>query len=180
MPLTIAFAIALTAGLAIVALSLATIARPDFQFWPPPDAGSWQHITFRWLFRIYFLATIAVSVIAFGEQSTWRLLIGLPLLVTGFGLAVYWTRFLGWRNAFGEARGLATGGIYQWSRNPIYVVSIVGMVGWAIVVNSWWVTPLLVLWAVFYIIAPFLEEPWMQRQYGEQYDAYRSRVRRFF
>jgi len=71
-------------------------------------------------------------------------------------------------------------GAYQWSRNPIYIVSIIGMFGIGITVASWLVTTLLALWALFYLLAPFLEEPWLEKQYGDEYLAYRKRVPRFF
>lgn len=176
------YVIALVAGLGLAGLSTATLVRPALQFWPPPSAGSWQHVVFRVLFRAFFLGVVVLSVIDFGDRGSahWRFGVGVPLFVVGFGLALHWTNFLGWRNAFGEARGLKTDGAYRWSRNPIYVVSIVGMIGWGITVWSWWVTSLLVLWALFYVVAPYLEEPWLDQHYGKAFASYKARVPRFF
>ncbi len=177
---SLVYAVALGAGLAIVGLSLATLVSPRFQFWPPPNPESWQHASFRWLFRVFFLGLVALSYLEARPPVTWQYTVGVPLLLVGFGLALYWTNFLGWRNAFGEARGLKTDGAYRWSRNPIYVVSIIGMIGWGLIVGSWWVISLLLLWAMFYVVAPFLEEPWLEQQYGSEFLLYRSRVPRFF
>ncbi len=174
------YAVALGAGFAIVGLSLATLAKPRFRFWPPPSPESWQHTSFRWLFRLFFLGLVALSFVEMDNPAAWRYVVGMPLLVIGFGLALYWTNFLGWRNAFGEACGLKIDGAYGWSRNPIYVVSIIGMIGWGVIVSSWWVISLLLLWAMFYVVAPFLEEPWLEQQYGNDFLLYRSRVPRFF
>lgn len=178
---TVVFVLALIAGLLIAALSIATRLRPALQFWPPPSAASWQHILFRILFRIFFMSLVLLSFIALrnGNFMTWRLVIGIPLLLTGFGLALQWTYLLGWPNAFGEARGLKIDGPYRWSRNPIYVVSILGMLGWGLLVASWPVSSLLVMWALFYVVAPYLEEPWLERQYGEAFTSYKARVPRF-
>jgi len=118
---------------------------------------------------------------SFSYSNTWlQYLIGLPLLVAGFGAAFYATFFLGWKNAHGERDGLKTTGWYSWSRNPIYVVSIIGMTGWGMVVNSYLVSILLLIWVLIYVFAPFMEEPWLELKYGNEYAEYKSRVPRFF
>jgi protein-S-isoprenylcysteine O-methyltransferase Ste14 len=86
---------------------------------------------------------------------------------------------LGRSNAYGEAKGLKTEGWYRWSRNPIYVVSIVGMIGLALLANSFYVSCLLTFWAVTYLLAPFLEEPWLAQQYGKEFLDYKAKVPRF-
>ena len=80
---------------------------------------------------------------------------------------------------FGAVDGLKTTGIYRWSRNPIYVVSIIGMVGWGLCVASAYVWVLLVFWAAFYIVAAYLEEPWLEARYGDHFRTYRAKTRRF-
>jgi len=94
------------------------------------------------------------------------------------------TFLLGWRDAHGEANGLTTRGWYAWSQNPIYVVSIVGIVGLGLLVHSWLAYCLLLIWTAFYIAAPYfeepyLEEPWLEQQYGDAYREYKSKVPRF-
>lgn len=86
---------------------------------------------------------------------------------------------MGWRNAFGEKLGLRTTGWFSRSRNPIYLATWLGLIGWALLANAWMVTALLATWALFYAIAPMLEEPWLERQYGEDYRAYKAAVPRF-
>ncbi len=175
------YAVSLSIGLALLGGSIGTLVYPQWQFWPPPSTQSWQHTTFRRLFRVFVAGLVVLSVMAFSATtSAWRFVIGLALLIVGFGLAFRWTSFLGWKNAFGDAQGLKTEGIYRWSRHPIYVVSIVGMLGWGIAIDSWRVTSLLVIWAAFYLVAPFLEEPWLERRYGAAFVDYQSCVPRFF
>jgi len=74
---------------------------------------------------------------------------------------------------------LITDGIYKWSRNPIYVVSIVGIFGFALIVGSLAVGTLLLLWMIIYVVAPFLEEPWLEYQFGNVYQRYKEKVPRF-
>lgn len=168
--------------LTLACLSLYGFMRPDVEFWPPPNGDCWQYRAFRGLFRVFFIGLLLLSYIDFGgaRSTGWHYIIGIPLLVIGFGLAIYWTNYLGWRNAFGEAEGLKTEGVYKWSRNPIYVVSIIGMIGWALVIGSWRVYSLLAIWAMLYIGAPFLEEPWLKKHYGQDFDQYKTHVARYF
>ena len=170
------FGAALLAATTVFVLSTLQVVRKGFEFWPPPRASSWQSHTFRTLFRVFFVSLIGLSILDFNTTlSTSRYLIGTLLVLIGFGLALRWTNFLGWGNAFGSSDGLKTDGVYQFSRNPIYV----GMIGWAVLVDSWMVTALLVLWALLYVAAPFLEEPWMRKHYGAAFDAYALEVPRY-
>ena len=175
---SISISISTSAMLAIAGLTLFGIVNKHRSFWPPPNAEGWQHTAFRVLFRSYFYGLLTVSALDF-EPTKNRLYAGLPLLIIGFGCALFWTNYLGWRNAFGKPDGLRTSGVYRFSRNPIYLASIIGMVGWAIVVPSWKVTVLLSLWAALYIVAPWVEEPWMTRKYGKAFVQYKESTPRF-
>ena len=100
-------------------------------------------------------------------------------MLIGFGMAVRITLYMGWRNAFGEKLGLKTTGWFGLSRNPIYVFTWLGMIGWAMLANSWMITFLLSAWAIMYMVAPYFEEPWLEAEYGEDYLKYKKSVRRF-
>tara|TARA_R110001599_G_C12276670_1_gene662587 strand:- start:8099 stop:8668 length:570 start_codon:yes stop_codon:yes gene_type:complete len=176
------FGISIAAGAVLLVLSLATLWRPQVRFWPPPGIDTWQYRTFWWLFRIFFVGIMLVCILDFGSissQHVVQFVVGIPLAIVGFSLAFYATFLLGWRDAHGEANGLTTGGWYGWSRNPIYVVSIVGIVGLGLLVHSWLAYCLLLIWTAFYIAAPYLEEPWLEQQYGDAYREYKSKVPRF-
>ena len=172
----------LSMGLIYVLSGLALVRR-DFQFFPPPSKESWQHRTFLGLFRGYVYPLIIVTALSFepktGDFSLYRYLLGTALLVVGFGLAFLITFRMGWRNAFGEKLGLQTTGWFKRSRNPIYVATWVGLVGWAILANAAVVTGMLALWALMYVAAPFVEEPWLEQMYGDAYRDYKARTPRF-
>ena len=176
---TAVFVVGFAAALVIVLLSSARLTKLRFEFWPPPSADSWQHRTFRALFRVFFVSLLVLSVVDFQSGDIWRYVLGSALLVIGFGFALNWTGFLGWKNAFGEATGLKTKGPFAVSRNPIYMISIVGMLGWAILVGSWLLSALLSVWACLYLAAPFLEERWMKDSYGAEFEDYMADVPRF-
>ena len=168
----------------IFALSTASLIKDNFQFFPPPGKSSWQHITFIWLFRLYLYPLVGLTLLKFEPSASvsdfLRYVLGGLLLLIGFGLAFRITFHMGWRNAFGETQGLKTDGWFSKSRNPIYVATWVGLLGWAILVGSGVVSGLLSLWALMYLVAPLVEEPWLEQQYGSAYREYKNQVPRFF
>ncbi len=178
------FAASLTGAVSIIACSIASFLRSEFRFFPPPSKDSWQHATFLFLFRLFVYPLVALSILTFAPPtsalSSARLLIGAILLVTGFGLAFRITLQMGWRNAFGEKRGLKTDGWFAWSRNPVYVFTWLGLLGWGLISYNGLVTVLLCTWAMLYVLAPYFEEPWLEVEYGEPYRKYKQQVRRFF
>lgn len=176
----VTFSLGLTAILFIATLSACKFIIPGFEFWPPPNASSWQHRVFRGLFRVFFYSLVALSVLDFQTGSIWRLLTGSVLFGVGFGFAMRWTNRLGWQDAFGDPSTLKTDEPFAWSRNPIYVLSIVGMIGWGVAIGSKPLSILLECWALLYVAAPFLEEPWLEQQFGEEFRAYKARVPRYF
>ncbi len=75
---------------------------------------------------------------------------------------------------------LVVRGIYKYTRNPMYIAAIVVVVGGAI---FWWSFELLiyaaVLFTVFSLFVMLHEEPRLRREFGEEYTAYCSKVRRW-
>ena len=178
-----AFGLSLSGALAIFGLSALSAIRSNFQFFPPPSKQSWQHTAFLALFRLYLYPLIALTALTFqpleGARAWTQYAAGGLFIVIGFGFAVRITLQMGWRNAFGEKLGLMTTGWFAWSRNPIYVFTWLGMLGWAMFANSILVTILLSAWVIMYLVAPVFEEPWLEKEYGVDYLEYKSRVRRF-
>jgi protein-S-isoprenylcysteine O-methyltransferase Ste14 len=79
-----------------------------------------------------------------------------------------------------EASRLVGAGPYRFSRNPMYVGLTIVYVGLALRVNSIW--PLLLLpfpLAVLQLVVIPTEERILSGKLGAEYDAYRSRVRRW-
>jgi protein-S-isoprenylcysteine O-methyltransferase Ste14 len=179
----IIFLISMLSILCIILLSVVSIVSTKFDFFPPPNKNTWQYKIFWLLFRLMFLGLIGLSVTDFNSLqyvgSSYRFGVGLPLLIMGFSAAIYLSLELGWKNAHGEQKGLVISGCYRWSRNPVYVVSIIGMIGWGLLVDSLFVYIILSLWGGVYLIAPFLEEPWLEKKYGAEYVSYKSMVSRY-
>lgn len=73
-----------------------------------------------------------------------------------------------------------TAGPFRISRNPMYLGSLGVAVGAALLAGTWlmWLVPVVLFVLQSFVIIPF-EERSMQRTFGETYDAYRERVRRW-
>ena len=78
------------------------------------------------------------------------------------------------------ATALVVDGIYRWSRNPLYLAMTLAYVGLAIAAGSAWAIMLLIpLLVVMNIGVISREEQYLEREFGDAYRAYNSRVRRW-
>src|SRR5215475_2981248 len=78
------------------------------------------------------------------------------------------------------ATALVVDGIYRWSRNPLYLAMTLAYVGLAIAAGSVWAIMLLIpLLVVMNIGVISREERYLEREFGDAYRAYKSRVRRW-
>ena len=71
-------------------------------------------------------------------------------------------------------------GPYRFTRNPIYLGMVLGLIGLSIALNSLWLLLTLVLFAVtirYGVIAR--EEAYLEHKFGDVYGRYRARVRRW-
>jgi len=174
---------ALASALILLGLSLGQLLQPAIGFWPPPAPESWQSRLFRALFRVLFYGLLIGSFAWLWQNgaavSPLRIGVSALLFCIGFGVALAATGALGWGNAFGAQDGLRTTGIFAYSRNPIYLATFFGLAGWGLLVSEPMIRVVLILWAILYVVAVFLEERWLSERYGADFDAYRNRVRRF-
>ena len=73
-----------------------------------------------------------------------------------------------------------TGGPYRISRNPMYVAVLGTILAEALLYNSWWIAAYAgLVCAGFNERIRRYEEPVLREQFGEQFDAYQQRVRRW-
>ncbi len=80
----------------------------------------------------------------------------------------------------GDATALVTGGVYQWTRNPMYLGMLLLLAGWAVFLGN----PLglaglalFVAWITRFQILP--EERALRTLFGRTFDDYRQRVPRW-
>ncbi len=107
---------------------------------------------------------------------------GLVLIVVGIVvLAVGMIEFRSLRRSCGQdISNLITTGIYRWSRNPQFIGCLFYLLGIALVGRSGLAFALTGVAAVIIRLYTIrLEEPYLERLYGEEYRLYKSRVGRW-
>jgi protein-S-isoprenylcysteine O-methyltransferase Ste14 len=154
-----------------------TSRGPDVRI-PPP-----LFFALSWL-ATWWLNTRLEFLVSANGAGVLQKMAGLVLLVAGLGVmtAAIMT-FLSLRTSMvptRPARVLVTSGLYRWSRNPMYVSLTLADVGLALFFNQAWpivLLPLVLLVLVLVVIAR--EERYLRAAFGDAYDAYCRRVRRF-
>jgi protein-S-isoprenylcysteine O-methyltransferase Ste14 len=119
-----------------------------------------------------------------GQANGLALMVGLTFVVIGFALAALSVRnfrLAGTSVVPGEpSTALVVAGPYHFTRNPIYIGFVLVYFGLAIMLTSMWV--LLLLLPVLLILQRGVverEEAYLERQFGEAYRKYKSRVPRW-
>jgi protein-S-isoprenylcysteine O-methyltransferase Ste14 len=185
------FWLGVVAGVALIAMLLATLFVPGFRLWPTSGEKTWQSYVFWPLFRGLNLLCFAVAGLElFGRggatPAAWfqppfalRLLAALAL-VGSIALFLYAFFKLGRDNSYGAQDGLVTGGIYQWSRNPQNAMLIVVYGCLAIAAGTSGAMLLAAAMMAVYHLMVLCEEPWLKGVYGDAYARYCATVPRYF
>jgi protein-S-isoprenylcysteine O-methyltransferase Ste14 len=134
------------------------------------------------LIALYIQKKVSINVSIFHLQLT--KIIGVLLLVISLFFSVTSLRmFFRSKNTLipiKPASSLQTNGIYNISRNPMYVGLAIVYLGLTCFIGNWWniiLFPILLLIVQEYIINR--EEKYLTRRFGQEYLDYKSRVRRW-
>ena len=177
---------AVTAALFCAALLCAalvwSILCPVRRVWPPGRV-TWLTRAMVWLPTIAIFACAAIAGLIDWNTLDWPLWfrwgVGLPLILAGN--AVVWPAALGigLDTTSGAEAELKTDGLYRWSRNPQYAADMGILIGWVVLSAS----PSAMMAAsggiIALALAPFAEEPWLERLHGAGYRSYRMCTPRF-
>ena len=156
--------------------------RPKLNIWPPPGKNSWQ---FWYIWILYTIDAIGVAAIAILDWGSMNLdhwsfkLLGFGCLLVAVPLAEWSVRTLEAQQTLGLKGTLLTKGPYRLSRNPQYVSVMLIYLGIVLVTNSFMGLIIGAVLALWFVLAPLAEEPWLERQFGEQYQEYLKNVPRF-
>jgi protein-S-isoprenylcysteine O-methyltransferase Ste14 len=179
---------AISAVLLVAGLIVGIAAGNDgtaWRIWPAPPAGSLKSFAFWTLFRTLNVVVLVLAIEQLVRPTTvYRfLLLRLALIgisIVAFAAYLYALWALGRAATYCRASGLATEGIYRWTRNPQYATAIVAFGTLGLALFSWQVTPLAAALVTVYALMALVEEPWLEARYGNAYAAYRAEVPRFF
>lgn len=138
---------------------------------------------------------VALAAILIGELLTWilpvaiipeglRFPLGLLFVVGGIALFLYCaTRFKKAGTGippWTTTTKIITSGVYQYSRNPIYVAFGMVVLGIAFAVNSLWMALMLVPFVIIINkTAIEKEEKYLEEKFKEEYLTYKQKVRRW-
>lgn len=79
-----------------------------------------------------------------------------------------------------KASTLVSSGIYSYSRNPMYLAMLIGLIGFGVKLGSLlslFVIPFFVMYMNRFQIIP--EEEMLSEKFGQEFEAYKSKVRRW-
>jgi protein-S-isoprenylcysteine O-methyltransferase Ste14 len=176
----------LAASIALDATLLVTLMAPSLQIWPPPGRDTWQYRLTWTLFALSFAGFLVVGGLDAGSLGLRRwvgeagtLIVGSTLFMGGTAVASYAMGYIGLRGALGLKAELVTEGPFAVSRNPGYVGDLLLIVGYVVLTDSRLAAIVGAVGAVWFLLAPFAEEPWLEEQYGAAYRRYRQQCPRF-
>jgi protein-S-isoprenylcysteine O-methyltransferase Ste14 len=143
----------------------------------------WLKSTSKRTFVLYPMAVILIELAVRRGALAFNPF-GLPLLAWGYleyRLAgVYRTR----RGGGGPGievppDRIVASGPYRYTRNPMYLGHLIFMLGLTITFASWFAAALLLAHAIWFHLRVVKDEERLERRFGEDYRAYRARVKRW-
>jgi protein-S-isoprenylcysteine O-methyltransferase Ste14 len=131
------------------------------------------------------LGTLVLHFIVPEERTVgWYQVIGLLVVAVGAGLSCFAAALFQaretTRNPYGEPTALVAQAPYTWTRNPMYLGLATALMGLAIFFSS---IAMLLAPVVFFAVIDRMviprEEETLERLFGQDYAAYKDRVRRW-
>jgi len=130
--------------------------------------GSWSSIARR--IRVPLGFVFAVLYLWLAEPTVESLLIGAGLVTPGLAIRGLASGHLQ------KNEQLATGGPYAYTRNPLYLGSLILSVGFALAARSWWIVGgIVLLFFVIYLPVIRSEENFLRERFP-QFDEYAREV----
>lgn len=176
------YQLVLVENLFCVGAVLYSIRNPGRQIWPPPGRDTWEY----WVVVVAdSLCSLGVPAVAYLDRGSLGIgvpftrLLGSAMFLVSVPVVVWAVYTLSLRQSFGLRGSLVTWGPYRFSRNPQYVGFFLMYGGLLLVADSVRGCIVGALFLLFIFLAPFSEEIWLRKQFGEEYEEYLGRVPRF-
>ena len=110
--------------------------------------------------------------------------VGLGLSAIGFllGLLAFYefTKARTTLDPHGSVKNIVSGGVYRFTRNPIYLGFVCLLIGFPLILRTYWgviLSPLFIGLMNSLVIKH--EEAYLEKKFGDVYTSYKSRVRRW-
>jgi len=117
--------------------------------------------------RTFFSWALPLVLVLFADPWAPLLVMGASLVAVGVGIRLWASGHLV------KSERLATSGPFSHLRNPLYLGSLVMLLGYCAMSARWWSYPLfLALFALFYYPTIRWEEEFLRGKFGKQYEDY--------
>ena len=137
---------------------------------PAVTAGGWSGVARR--IRVPLGFAFAIVYLWLARPSAMSIAIGSVIVAVGLAIRAV---------ASGQLRkneALAVSGPYSYTRNPLYLGSIVMVVGFALAARNWWIwVSLAILFVLIYVPVIRSEEQFLRSTFPD-FESYAARVRR--
>jgi protein-S-isoprenylcysteine O-methyltransferase Ste14 len=126
----------------------------------------------------WLLVRRQVSPLSFNRLGFIPLTLGMALLL--WCVRTFYVEGRGTLAPWDPPRRLVVTGVYQLSRNPMYVAVVLVLLGWALGFRARSLTIYLVgVMMMFQLRVVFGEEPWLARKHGDEWLRYKAQVPRW-
>jgi len=137
----------------------------------------------------YFYACIVLTILTIFIPNVKTIisypynLLGILIMILGFYLiSITYLQFSKSKTpeSFEKSKCVVTTGLYKYSRNPMYIGSIIFLIGLSILIKTLigFVFPIALFLILNYMFIPFEEEK-MEKELGKKYLKYKKTVRRW-
>lgn len=155
---------------------------PDKRMYPPPEQNSWQNYSFLFfhhlaLFGFFILGAFDWNTFLF-RHLAWKIAGGI-VFAAGLFFAFWAVFFLTFRRSAGYDVLLISSGPYRFTRNPQIIGSAIAYVGFILMCNSLLALFVGILANIYVFLTIPLEERIFREKFGNEYEAYCRKVRRF-
>jgi protein-S-isoprenylcysteine O-methyltransferase Ste14 len=160
-----------------IARSRALPDHPSIPVFPPVIAFSTLAVSLllQWLAPLGGIAQLGLG---------WRIDGGAILIAAGLLMTIAGRRTLMRAGTNVDPRRpstvLVTKGIFQWTRNPLYVGILIAQLGVAVLFAvDWLVLLILPSWGILHFAVVRYEENYLERKFGDAYRRYKADVPRY-
>jgi protein-S-isoprenylcysteine O-methyltransferase Ste14 len=182
MAVELVFGITLVFELLLGTALIVSLLYPKYRVWPPPKKGSWQYWYIHFSTESSILCLFALGFLDWNTffLKHWLRFVFAPLLITVGVIIFLWAlRTLTIKTSLGSKGKLVNEGPYRYLRNPQYLGTVLFFSGTMLLFNSLYQFVTGTIGIIWFLLAAFVEEPWLRDQFKEDYDTYRKKVPRF-